>query len=339
MSRSSRSTRRPASSRRSSPSPRRVLVVCAAVAVLVAVGALAYALISRPDPVPEFDASRAYGLVREQTAFGPRVPGTAAHDSTRAWLVERLGVYADRVVEQQIQIPDPRDTSRTFAGTNVIASWRPEARRRVLLAAHWDSRPVADNDPDPARRIEPVLGANDGASGVAVLMEIARLLNQHPLEGALGVDVVLFDLEDLGTVDPAVAPDRRVPFAMGSEMFVRDNVGYRPEWGVLLDMVGDRDLRIPKEGYSVQYAPRVVERVWAAARRAGAPAFLDEVGPAIQDDHVPFLREGIPVIDVIQTPFPDTWHTTSDTPDRVSAESLGQVGRTLVQLLWGPEPS
>ena len=151
--------------------------------------------------------------------------------------------------------------------------------------------------------------------------------------------MVLFDLEDLGTIDPAVAPDQRVPFAMGSEMFVLNNPGYRPAWGVLLDMVGDTDLRLPKEGYSVQYAPEVVERVWAAARRVGATAFLDEAGPAIQDDHVPFLREGIPVIDIIQTPFPDTWHTTADTPDRVSAESLGQVGRTLVALLWGAAES
>ena len=294
---------------------------------------------TRPEPLPTFDATRAYGLVREQTDFGPRIPGTAAHDSMRVWLVARLGVYADRVVEQRIRIPDPRDTSRAFAGTNVIASWRPEATRRVLLAAHWDTRPVADHDPDPDRRIEPVLGANDGASGVAVLLEIARLLAETPLERPLGVDVVLFDLEDLGTIDPTVPQAQRIPFAMGSEMFVRDNVGYRPVWGILLDMVGDRNLRLPKEGYSVQYAPELVEQVWAAARRAGATAFLDEVGPPIQDDHVPFLREGIPVIDLIQTPFPDTWHTTADTPENVSAESLDQVGRTLVEMLWRPDRS
>ena len=313
--------------------------------VLAGVALAAYWWTERPDPLPTFDAARAYSLVQQQTDFGPRVPGTPAHDSARVWLVERLGVYADRVVEQQITVPDPRDTSagdgtptsRAFAGTNVIASWRPEATRRVLLAAHWDSRPVADNDPDPLRRIEPVLGANDGASGVAVLLEIARLLSARPLPQPVGVDVVLFDLEDLGTTDPAVPADRRVPFAMGSEMFVLNNPGYRPDWGVLLDMVGDRDLRLPKEGYSVRYAPGVVERVWAAARRAGATAFLDEVGPPIHDDHVPFLREGVPVVNVIQTPFPDTWHTTSDTPENVRAESLGQVGRTLVELLWGAD--
>ncbi len=307
------------------------------VALLVLAAAAAWWMSSRPEPLPDFEEGRAYALVQEQTAFGPRVPGTAAHDSTRAWLVRRLGVYADQVAEQQIRVPDPADSTRAFEGTNIIASWQPELRRRILLAAHWDSRPVADNDPDPARRGEPVLGANDGASGVAVLLEIARLLDAQPLQRAVGVDIVLFDLEDLGTVDPSVPGPQRVPFAMGSEVFVLNNPGYRPVWGVLLDMVGDRDLRLPKEGFSVQYAPEVVERVWAAARRVGATAFLDQVGPAIQDDHVPFLREGIPVIDLIQTPFPDTWHTTSDTPERVSAESLGQVGRVLVDLVWGPD--
>ena len=306
-----------------------------AVAAAIAFGV--YALNSRPAPLPEFDQARAYSLVTEQTNFGPRTPGTAAHDSMRVWLVARLGTLADRVVEQRITIPDPRDTSRTFSGTNVIASWQPEATRRILLSAHWDTRPVADNDPNPDRRIEPVLGANDGGSGVAVLLEIACLLNAQPLQRRVGVDIVLFDLEDLGTIDPEVPMNRRVPFAMGSEMFVRDNPSYRPVWGILLDMVGDTNLRIPKEGYSVQYAPGVVDQVWAAARRVGASAFLDEVGPAIQDDHVPFLREGIPVVDLIQTPFPDTWHTTSDTPENVSAESLGQVGRVLVDLLWRPD--
>ena len=332
-------SRRPAPARPAAgPVWRRPFVLGLVVAALVGLGLAALASVDRSEPLPEFDAARAYSLVRQQTDFGPRIPGTPAHDSTRAWLVERLGLYADRVFEQRITIPDPRDTSRTFAGTNVVASWRPEATRRVLLAAHWDTRPVADNDPDPQRRIGPVLGANDGASGVAVLLEIARLLSAHPLSQPVGIDVVLFDLEDLGTSDPAVGPDRRVPFAMGSEMFVLNNPGYRPEWGVLLDMVGDRNLRLPKEGFSVRYAPAVVERVWAAARRAGATAFLDEVGPPVQDDHVPFLREGIPVVDVIQQPFPDTWHTTADTPENVSAESLGQVGRMLVELLWGAEP-
>ena len=327
---------RPAPRRTPARRPRRTLWIGAALVLLAVAAASAWLLMDRPEPVPTFDAQRAYALVEAQTDFGPRVPGTAAHDTTRKWLVSRLGVYADRVVEQQIRIPTPADTSRSFTGSNIVASWNPALRRRVLLSAHWDSRPFADEDPDPERRDEPVLGANDGASGVAILLEIARLLDLHPIEG-LGVDVILFDLEDLGTVDPSVPDSLRVPFAMGSEMFVLNNPGYRPEWGVLLDMVGDTGLRIPREGFSQQYAPWLLDRVWAAADRAGATAFLDETGPAIQDDHVPFLRAGIPVVDLIQTPFPDTWHTTADTPERVSAESLGQVGRTLAELLWGAE--
>lgn len=315
---------------------RRVLVLGLLAVALVA-AAVAYWMTSRPAPLPAFDQDRAFALVEAQVAFGPRIPGTAAHDSTRRWLVERLDVYADQVVQQEIAIPDPRDTSRTFDGTNVIASWSPDATRRILLAAHWDTRPVADDDPDPAQRLAPVLGANDGASGVAVLLEVARLLDLHPFERNVGVDVVLFDLEDLGTIDPAVPDSLRIPFAMGSEMFVLHNPRYRPAYGVLLDMVGDHDLRIPREGYSQRYAQGTLDLVFAAARRAGATAFVDTPGPAIQDDHVPFLRAGIPVVDLIHAPFPDTWHTTADTPENVSAESLGQVGRTLVELLWGPE--
>lgn len=322
-------------SRRTSPPVRlRRLVLIGLGVALVAAGAVWWTLM-RTDPLPEFDPQRAYAHVEAQVAFGPRVPGTAGHDAARQWLVERLGIRADRIVEQQVALPLPQGD--TLRGSNLIASWDLDAPRRVLLAAHWDSRPHADNDPDPARRAEPVLGANDGASGVAVLLEIARLLDLHERDAETGVDIVLFDLEDLGTTDAAVPDSLRVPFAIGSELFVQHNPQYRPAWGVLLDMVGDSDLRIPKEGFSVRYAPEVVERVWAAARRAEAPAFLDEAGAAIQDDHVPFLRQGIPVVDLIHTPFPDTWHTTADTPENVSPASLGQVGRVLVELLWGEE--
>ena len=285
-----------------------------------------------PTPAPPFDAARAFAFVERQVAYGPRVPGTPAHDSTRAWLVRTLTPLADRVVEQPVDVP--LATGDTLRGTNIVASWGLSEGRRAMLSAHWDSRPTADQDLDPARRADPVLGANDGGSGVAVLLEMAHLFAEYGVPGPGGVDVVLFDLEDLGTSDPSVPDSLRVPYAIGSALFVRDNPGYRPQWGVLLDMVGDADLVIPKEGYSVRYAPEVVDRVWAAARRVGAGAFVDRVGPPIEDDHVPFLRAGIPVVDLIQVPFPDTWHTTRDTPEAMSPESLGQVGRVLVELLW-----
>jgi hypothetical protein len=310
-------------------------------------GALLLALVaglvwwSTRSNVPAFDGERAHADVVAQTAFGPRVPGTPAHDATLRWLVARLDSLAPRVVEQPVAFRDPGDSTRVLRGTNVVASFAPDAPRRIMLAAHWDSRPVADEDADPAKRTQPVLGANDGASGVAVLLEMARLLQTTPLPEGTGVDLVLFDLEDLGEhpdhelEEEGIAQPELLPFAIGSREFVRTNPTYRPAWGVLLDMVGDPGLLIPQEGYSVRYARPVVERVWAAARRVGADAFADNLGPAIEDDHVPFLAQGIPVIDLIHVPFPNTWHTTQDTPENVSPASLGQVGRVLVELLWG----
>ena len=286
-----------------------------------------------PDPVerPVFDGARAFADVERQVAFGPRVPGTEPHAAMLRWMVARLDSLGLGVDAQPVAFADPADSTRVFEGTNVVAAFRPQASRRVVLCAHWDSRPVADNDPDPANHAQPVPGANDGGSGVAVLLEIARQLVASPPPGDLGVDLVFFDLEDLGetTGDPL-----DVPYAAGSELFMQANPTYRPAWGILLDMVGDRGLRIPKEGFSQRYAPAVVDRVWAAARRANAAAFLDEVGAPIQDDHIAFLSRGIPVIDLIQTPFPDTWHTVSDLPDRVAPESLEQVGRVVIEAVW-----
>lgn len=309
------------------------LLVLAVIAAAIAWFALRDAEPPIPDPVerPEFDAAQAFSDVERQVAFGPRVPGSDAHADMLDWMVARLDSLGLTVDTQPVAFADPADSTRLFEGTNVVAAFRPEATRRVVLCAHWDSRPVADNDPDPANHTRPVPGANDGGSGVAVLLEMARILTETPPPGDIGIDLVFFDLEDLGetTGDP-----QDVPYAAGSELFMQANPNYRPEWGILLDMVGDRNLRIPKEGFSHRYAPAIVERVWAAARRVNASAFLEEVGTPIQDDHIAFLSRGIPVIDLIQTPFPDTWHTVSDLPDRVEAESLGQVGRVVIEAVW-----
>lgn len=299
------------------------------------VGALAALWFLREPERPAFDGARAYAEVERQVAFGPRVPGSEAHDAARRYFVETLTPLADQVYEQPVAFTSA-DSAFSVSGTNIVASFnlQPERRIRVLLAAHWDSRPRADRDPDPAKRGQPVPGANDGASGVAVLLEIARILHENPL--GIGVDMILFDLEDLGTAEQvaADAAEARIPFAIGSAAFVRNNPTYRPTFGILLDMVGDRNLRIPKEGYSRAYAPRIVEKVWAAAERVGAEAFVDEPGGAVEDDHVPFLRAGIPMVDLIHLPFPDTWHTTADTPEHVSAASLQQVGEVVVEVLW-----
>ena len=331
--------KRRATSKRTSKRPIAPRPLWKRLVVLVAVAALVVALLflfpTFSDVKPSFDAERAYADVVRQVEFGPRVPGTAGHDAARAYFVETLQGLADRVIEQPVTatIGD----SVTVKGTNIVASFNldPGLRKRIMLAAHWDTRPRADRDPDSTRHDEPVPGANDGASGVAVLLEMARLFHDDPPD--VGVDLVFFDLEDLGDYATADTTAPRTPFALGSAAFVRDNPTYRPTFGILLDMVGDENLRVAKEGYSQANAPRIVEKVWTAAKTVGADAFVDAPGGAVEDDHLPFLRQGIPVIDLIQSPFPATWHTTADTPEHVSAASLGQVGDVLVEVIYNEE--
>ncbi|NNF56646.1 MAG: M28 family peptidase [Rhodothermaceae bacterium] len=290
----------------------------------------------RSSPVPAFDGNHALALIEEQVALGPRAPGTETHDLFPEWLRTRLAPYADAINLQPFTHRDAHDSTQVWNGTNVVASFnlQPEGGQRILLAAHWDTRRFADQDPDTTRRTEPVPGANDGASGVAVLLELARILDAHPLD--IGVDLIFFDLEDLGD-DRAPDADSTAPFnpfALGSQAFVDANPNYRPQYGILLDMVCDADLRIPQEAYSRINAPNVMERVWAAAERVGATAFLDEPGGPVVDDHIAFLQNGVPMIDLIHYPFPATWHTTNDVPAACSAASLQQVGEVLVEVLY-----
>lgn len=315
--------------------PNRRRWIAGALLVVVIVVAAAVLLLTR-DTVPAFDGGAALDLVEEQVAFGPRAPESEGHAAMLAWLQERLRRHTDAVRLQPFTRTDAHDSTKVWAGTNVVASFnlQPEGGRRVMLSAHWDTRPIADQDPDSTKRAQPILGANDGASGVAVLLEMARILDAHPPD--VGVDLVFFDLEDLGDDVPPDADSAAVnPFGMGSEAFAAGNPRYRPEYGVLLDMVCDAGLRIPQEAYSRINAPEATARVWAAAERAGAAAFLDEQGGPVLDDHVPFLQRGIPVVDLIHYPFPATWHTTADVPAACSAASLDQVGETLVQLIYG----
>ena len=203
----------------------------------------------------------------------------------------------------------------------------------MLLCAHWDSRPWADQDPDSTKWDQPILAANDGASGGGVLLEIARIFKNDPPD--IGVDIVFFDLEDIGDENQVEepGPDQN-PFGIGSEKFVEQNPSYNPAFGILLDMVGDKNLSIPKELNSLARAGQVVNKIWDAAKKVGATAFKDERGSAIMDDHIPFLKKYIPVADIIQYPFPKSWHTTEDTPDKCSPESLQQVGNVLVEVIY-----
>lgn len=275
-------------------------------------------------PPQEFDGARAYGYVEAQMEFGPRIPGTEGHRRAGDWILEHLQGRADTVLVQSFTHVSVAGDSLPLR--NFIGRFRPEAARRVLYLAHWDTRPRADQSATPADRQRPVPGANDGASGVAVLLGVADALAAGAPDA--GVDLVFVDGEDYGDF----GLDRDV--LLGSRYFA-DNLppGADYEYAVVWDMVGDRDLGIYKEGNSVVAAPDVVDRVWATARRVGhGDYFLDEVRYTIDDDHVSLHAVGIKAIDVIDFVYP-YWHTPEDTADKVSAKSLQIVGDVAMALL------
>jgi hypothetical protein len=283
---------------------------------------------TQPLTVPAFDGQAAYELLVKQCDFGPRVPGTAAHDSCRAFLVGELQKYADRVAEQKFE-EHLATLNKTVKMTNIIASFDMAATQRILLCAHWDSRPWADQDPDSSKHKEPVPGANDGASGVAVLLEVAKVLKHTP--PPVGVDIIFFDGEDAGISGQSET------YLAGSRYFAQTkDVRFNPMMGILLDMVGDADLQIYREQYSVDYASSVVDRVWSLASRIGVAEFMPTVKHAVTDDHLPLLNVGIPVIDIIDFDY-DYWHTVSDTPDKCSAQSLEKVGRVVLAAVYNPQ--
>lgn len=281
-------------------------------------------------PPPQFDAERAWGHLLQQVELGPRVPNTAGHAACRTYLEATLRPLADRVNRQ--------DFTRRFGGktlrlSNVIARWqgtgRIPPRNGVLLCAHWDTRPTADRERDPARRRMPIPGANDGASGTAVLLELARLFHSHP--PAIPVMMVLFDGEDYG---PGL--DQML---LGSRYFAAHRPPDTPRRGILLDMVGDAHLQIPQEGFSRRMAPRVQRSVYATAHRLGYGYHFPRArGRDIYDDHVPLLRRGIKVVNLIDFnygPEHSYWHTLEDTPDKCSARSLRVVGEVAAAWVYG----
>ena len=269
-------------------------------------------------PPPPFDSARALEWVDRQVAHGPRIPGTPAHSACAIEIEHTLRGLADDVRVHKAE-------ARGVPLTNVIAAFRPDADERIFLMAHWDTRPSADEDPDPARRNDPVPGANDGASGTAVLLEIARLLADTP--PPRGVDLFFVDGEDGGEHgDPS-------SWCLGSRALASALTGYRPRMGILVDMVGDADLRLPMEQHSLAYAGKQTRWIWSLAAGLGESAFVELPGPAVTDDHLPFLEIGIPTVDLIDLDYA-YWHTVSDTPDKVSAESLESVGRVLLAALF-----
>jgi Zn-dependent M28 family amino/carboxypeptidase len=277
--------------------------------------------------IPAFDGQAADTLIATQVAFGPRVPGLEGHARQLAWMEEYLRARADTLVVQSF-------TQRTTAGrtlelTNLIARFRPEAADRILYLTHWDTRPIADQDPDPALRDRPIAGANDGASGTAVLMQLADVLSRH--SPPIGVDLLFVDGEDYGPTG--------ADMYFGSTYFAANlPPGYRPLYGVLIDMVGDRDPVFPIEGYSQQYAPEVVQRVWRVAEELGyGRIFRRAPGLAIEDDHIPLNRAGIRTIDIIDFdygPGNRYWHTHQDSLQNTGPQGLEAVGTVLTTLVY-----
>jgi len=279
----------------------------------------------------EFDGARAFTSVERQMAFGPRVPGTAGHRQTGDWILAELRARADTVIVQEFD-------QRTSKGErlrlrNFLARFQPAAAERILFLAHWDTRPRADRSANLAAQRRPVPGANDGASGVAVLLGVAEALRTRPPPPALGVDLLFVDGEDYGDFSDTTET------LIGSRYFARHlPTGYAPLYAVLFDMVGDRDLQIYQEGNSVAFAPEVVQLVWRAADALGyGQVFLPQPGEAITDDHLPLQQAGIRAIDVIDLHYggpTNPWHhTTEDTIDKVSAASLQIVGDVAMALI------
>ena len=290
--------------------------------------------------VPTFNPDSAYQYVKAQCDFGPRVPGTEAHTACLQYFVEQFSRFgADTVIVQEGE-------SMIYDGTkmpirNVVASYGLGKPNRVMICAHWDSRPFADNDINPDNRRKAIIGANDGASGVGVMMELARQLGQK--NAAVGVDLILFDLEDWGAPDWEQSKLSDGGWALGSKYWAsRPHIpGYQAQFAILLDMVGAQGAQFYREYFSDQYASWVVDRVWNKAADLGlGHVFVNQRGGGVTDDHINVNRAGIPCIDIIQfqtdteTGFGDYWHTHNDDMRNIDPLTLDAVGRVLMEIIY-----
>ncbi|MDR1746068.1 MAG: M28 family peptidase [Tannerella sp.] len=292
----------------------------------------------KPSSTPSFDADSAYSYIERQVLFGPRVPNSQAHKSCAAYLVSELTRHGARIYVQEAMLKAYNQTN--LQASNIIGAFYPEKTQRVLLFAHWDTRPYADQDTKD-NHYKPIDGADDGASGVGVLLEIARHLGT--LAPEKGIDIIFFDAEDYGTPDFATdySPDS---WCLGAQFWAKNPhvPNYRADYGILLDMVGAKGATFYKESTSVYRAAPIVEKVWNAARNLGyGRYFINANGGGVTDDHQYVIRErGIPCIDIIHL-NPDTkhgfgnhWHTLGDAMDIIDRETLKAVGQTLLEVIY-----
>lgn len=270
--------------------------------------------------VYSFDKAKAWEHLVKQCNFGVRMPGTKSYEFTKLYLVEEMKKSCENVRLQPFT-HTWSTTNERVAMANIIGeqNWK-DAKTRILLLAHWDTRPTSDMDANPDNYRRPILGANDGASGVAVLLELMRAV-KGKLPKDVGVMYLLTDGEDLG-------PELNEMF-LGAKYFAKNMPSPKPDYGILLDMIGDKNLRIPMEPNSLRYAPTLLREFYLNASKAGLKeTFPMNYGPIIEDDHIPLNEAGLPTIDLIDFDY-DYWHTQKDTPDKCSADSLGKVGMAL----------
>ena len=311
---------------------------------------------------PAFCADSAYAFCQQQCDFGPRTMNSQAHDDCGQWIMQKFSSYGLQVTPQQALLKGYDGTM--LRATNIIASYCPERSDRILVCAHWDSRPWADNDPDESNHHKPVMAANDGASGVAVMLELARLLNQGDrsrdsvadqnhgpvplIHSQLGVDFICFDAEDWGFPQWEESDDPGDTWALGAQYWAANPHvdGYKARYGILLDMVGGQGAQFYQEQLSLQYARSIVNKVWRASQAVGFGSFFPvREGVGITDDHLPVNRIAkIPCIDIIpyypdcaQSSFGPTWHTVNDDMAHIDRNTLQAVGQTLVQVLWSEQ--
>jgi hypothetical protein len=300
-----------------------------------------------PPAVPDFDTARAFRFLLDQLAFGVRAPGTPGHDQAEAYLFGKLQATARQAMKQEFSATTSFGGPYDFA--NLIGFYGPPlGGKKLMLCAHWDTRPAADQDPDPNRRDQAILGANDGASGVAVLLEMAQAFKQSPPK--VPIVIALWDAEDSGK---SSGPPPYSGYLLGSQYFVKHMpTEAKPDEVVLLDMVGGDSLPNPRVGprpggnnvfdlpierNSQSAAPALVDEVYSAAHKLGNTAFKQQPGYTVIDDHMPFINAGIPAIDLIEFDYPE-WHTTDDTADHCDRDSLRQVGETLMQVVYSRTP-
>jgi hypothetical protein len=288
-----------------------------------------------PVNVPAFDADTAYVYVAKQVVFGPRLPGSSAQTKCAAWMQAMLKKVCDTVYKQDVHVKG--GDGKSLPCINLIGVINPHATNRILLLTHWDSRPWADQDTKD--KDKPILAADDGGSGVGVLLELAGVIKEHHLSATLGIDILFTDVEDYGKSEWG-----EDSYCLGTQYWATHPhvAGYKASYGILLDMVGAHGAQFPMENFSTQFAPDIQQKVWQAAAKAGYSSYFPYL-PAdeITDDHVPVNKlAGIKTIDIInlnpdpEHPFAQHWHTHADVMSIIDKNTLKAVGQTLLQTIY-----